>query len=101
MMEISKHEVQNLLHTYLDTMETDDRQKDAQPIHYVLQEDSIRREEHAWHGQVILSRAPRRWAYVHEDIAIILQEIREKAKVNIFLEALEPTETSNKNLVAA
>jgi hypothetical protein len=92
MTEVSQLEVLSLLHHYFDTLETDDRQAEDAPVHYKLQEETVRRGDYAWHGIVSISRAPRRWAYVHEDIAVVLQEIREKTGVNIFLTAEEPAE---------
>ena len=92
MTEIYQPDVLALLHSYFDKLETDDRQMDATPIRYRILEDSVRRGDYAWHGTLALSREPRRWAYVHEDIAIALQEIREKTGVNVFLTAEEPAE---------
>lgn len=92
MTEISRPEALALLHSTFDNLETDDRQPNAPPIRYRLMEETVRRTDYAWHGTLALSREPRRWAYVHEDIAIALQEIREKTGVNAFLTAEEPAE---------
>ncbi|WP_395146015.1 hypothetical protein [Armatimonas sp.] len=92
MTEVSRPELLTLLHSYFDALETDDRQPNALPIRYRVIEETVRLGDYAWHGTLSLSREPRRWAYVHEDIGVALQEIREKTGVNVFLNAEEPAE---------
>ena len=92
MTDVSRLEVLSLLHAHFDSLETDDRQVDGTLIRYQVLEETVRCGDYAWHGIVAISREPRRWAYVHEDIAVELQAIREKTGVNIFLTAEEPAE---------
>jgi hypothetical protein len=93
-LEKTRGDVIKILHQHLDDVEIDDRSENGSTVRILLREESVYRGEHAWRVWVCPSREPRRWEYIHEELAAIAETIAEATGYNTVIRCDDPLPNS-------